>query len=870
MKKKDPEMQNADRKNDKNTKTAKTVSFKSIAEKLRNKDEIEVRERLRFCTDLALTAAISFLLGRAELLFSTYPLVIALLCSSRRKLLPISLGLVILALTGALPVTFIFAAIATPLLRILLTCMPAALSEQPETQKSKETALIKYSPDLPEKADLNGSIPKNAHASVLVGIFKEKLSLRLLSAAAAGVLCGLFLLIAEDFSFYALWGTLFLGVACPVLVFVLAGFFGNEDETAGHRATLSVAVIGMLAILVAKSLTIIGMPMAPFLAMLATLVAASRYGLLISGVAAMLFGLVLDPVYMPLLVICSILFFLVSSVKRGAGLAVVCAAVVVWCYYIGGTGGLVGILPPMLLAIPVYMAVEKYREIMCAPYDRAVMAGGVYFAEAVTEKNKNLAVRERLSALSDVFASLSETFYKLSDKRRRPDALGLKKICEASFDSACRDCRDRELCYGAEYPSTLDAINRMTIALHKKGAVDKSDLDSAFLSRCAACDKLLDGANFALASTTESMIKDGKLSFFASSYKDINEILRDALESDSEEYEADTKSADTICDMLFDEGFRTRGVVVWGKRCKNIVIKGIPSTDKLSAKRADALRQKIGEIVGSTLGEPSFESNRDGSVMRLSSRPLYRARCARGRIAAACEGKEPMLDVSELYVDPFKDTILQEEICGDTSNSFVTSSSYFYSLISDGMGNGEEAAFVSGVCSMFIEKMLSAGNRADITVKMLNNVLRNENMGRGGECSATVDLCELDLISGTASFIKSGAAPTYIARGGTVFKVYSRTMPIGILKEADTKISKFDTKRGDVIIMMSDGCCPDSEDCPWLVELLCEYMARKDKNALGNEALCEELRDKILSLAKKNSPADKPQDDISVTVIVIE
>ena len=410
----------------------------------------------------------------------------------------------------------------------------------------------------------------------------------------------------------------------------------------------------------------------------------------------------------------------------------------------------------------------------------------------------------------------------------------------------------------------------MTIALHKRGAVDKGDLDSKFLSRCTACERLLDGANRSIANATESIIKDGKLSFFASSYEDINEILRDALESDSEEYKADPESAEKICDLLFEEGFRTGGVVVWGRRCKNIVIKGIPSADRLSAKKADALRRKIGKIVGAELGEPSFESGRDGGVMLLSSRPLYRARCARGNIPAESDGNEPILDLGELYVDPFADSLPADDICGDTSNSFVTGSSYFYSLISDGMGSGEEAAFVSGVCSMFIEKMLSAGNRADVTARMLNNVLRNENMGRGGECSATLDLCELDLISGTASFLKSGAAPTYIARGGTVFKVYSRTMPIGILKDADTKISKFDTQRGDLIIMMSDGCCPDSEDCPWLVEFLCEYMSTRANNTSQDDGECEQLCDKLISLAKKNTPADKPRDDISVTVIIIE
>ncbi len=861
-------MQNTDKNTDKNKTWAKKLSFKTLTEKLRDKDEFEVRARLRFCVDLALCAAIAFMLGGARLLFSTYPLCIVLLCSSRRRMLPISAGLLILFLTGGLPLPFIFAAIATPLIRILLTYAPHALAEGNGRAVSAEIALIKYAPDLPERASPADKTSHDGQAAASL-LFNEKLSMRALAGAAGGLLCGLFLLIGQDFSFYALWGTLFLTVACPVLVLILAGFFGNEGGAFKLYPALSLAAAGMLSVLVGRGMTVIGMPMAPFLAMLLTLLATSELGLLQGGIAAILFGLVLDPVYMPMLVICSILFFLISSVRRGAGLAVVCAAVVVWCYYIGGADGLVGILPPTLLAIPVYMIVDKYRQIMCAPYNRAAMAGGLYFAEAMTEKNKNLAVRERLSALSDVFSTLSETFYKLSDKRRRPDALGIKRICEASLENVCRDCRSREICYGAEYPSTLDVVSRMTVALHKKGAVNKSDLDSDFLSRCTVHEKIIEGANRSLDRATESMIKDGKLSFFASSYEDINEILRDALESDGEEYEADPASAEKICDLLFEEGFRTAGVVVWGKRRKSIVIKGIPSADKLSAKRADMLRRRIGDIVGATLGEPSFELGRDGGVMRLSSKPLYRARCARGNIPASSESQESVLVLDELYVDPFKDCVT-DGVCGDTSCSFVTSSSYFYSLISDGMGNGEEAAFVSGVCSMFIEKMLSAGNRADITVKMLNNVLRNENMGRGGECSATVDLCELDLISGSASFIKNGAAPTYIARGTTVFKVYSRTMPIGILKDTDTKINKFDTKRGDVIIMMSDGCCPDSEDCPWLVEFLCEYMSKRSADTEKNEAECEDLRDRLLSLAKNNAPAGKPRDDISVTVIIIE
>ena len=166
--------------------------------------------------------------------------------------------------------------------------------------------------------------------------------------------------------------------------------------------------------------------------------------------------------------------------------------------------------------------------------------------------------------------------------------------------------------------------------------------------------------------------------------------------------------------------------------------------------------------------------------------------------------------------------------------------------------------------------MLMAGNRADITVRMLNNFLRSENIGLGRECSATLDLFELDLMSGTASFIKSGAAPTFICRDQTVYRVNSRTMPVGIIKQADAKLTRFEIKPWDIVVMVSDGCCPDSEDCPWLSDCL-----SKTKSPIGEtsiealEEFTESLKDKLLSLAVQNSPADRHRDDICVSVTLI-
>jgi hypothetical protein len=373
---------------------------------------------------------------------------------------------------------------------------------------------------------------------------------------------------------------------------------------------------------------------------------------------------------------------------------------------------------------------------------------------------------------------------------------------------------------------------------------------------------MISDVNEAISATTEKIIRGEKIGLFSANYDDITSLLKDALECDSEEYVCDMDASEKIYDYLHSLALEVRGVVVYGKRCRHVVVKGVALDEKISASKAVEICRGVEEILNSPMTDPVFEVCRDGNLMLMYSRPELKAICSHGRVPS----EEGANKKDELYVDPFATE--DGELCGDTTDAFITDTSYFYSLISDGMGSGAEAAFTSGVCAMFIEKMLSAGNRADITLRMLNNVIRSENMGCGSECSATVDLLELDLMSGVASFIKSGAAPTYIAREGTVYKISSRTMPVGIIKDADARITKFDTKSGDVIVMISDGCSPDSEDCPWLVEYLCACMPFRIDGA-DPSSFCERLKDELLDEAVKNYPDDRERDDISVSVTLI-
>jgi len=150
----------------------------------------------------------------------------------------------------------------------------------------------------------------------------------------------------------------------------------------------------------------------------------------------------------------------------------------------------------------------------------------------------------------------------------------------------------------------------------------------------------------------------------------------------------------------------------------------------------------------------------------------------------------------------------------------------------------------------FAKNMLAAGNGKAVTLKMLNGFIRS----RGTECSATVDLAEIDLIHGEACFVKSGAAPSFVVRGGSLYKLQSTTVPIGILDEIDAEKIKFSLKHGDVLIMMSDGVTQSLEDGVWLANLITyEWDERLD-------AMAEKIIDNATF-------ANKRSDDMTVVLV---
>jgi stage II sporulation protein E len=310
-----------------------------------------------------------------------------------------------------------------------------------------------------------------------------------------------------------------------------------------------------------------------------------------------------------------------------------------------------------------------------------------------------------------------------------------------------------------EYSNTLATTNALISQLHTRGKVTREQIPSPMKRRCKSIGVILEKINADCARLTAEMLRNNRTEIFAMDYEAAATIINDALEEDAGEYRFDADMEQKVRDYVGDAGISVCNVSVYGNRRRQIVLRGV-NVDH-SKVSAQTLRADLGEMCGLELGQPVFEVDGNVSVMSLQAKKKIAVLGAQNNVSA------------------------DGGVSGDSINLFSNKQDYFYALISDGMGAGKEAALTSGLCSVFLEKMLRAGNRAWTSLRMLNNMIRSRGADSVRECSSTIDLLELDLMTAKASFIKSGAAPSFVIRGSAVHCLQSGTAPIGIIQTLD-------------------------------------------------------------------------------------
>lgn len=767
--------------------------------------------------------ALAILLSSKKMLFETYPLAFALLAASTRQTPFVLIGIVASAFSGG----------DIALKQIIGACVVVTLR-----------IITRFYLDKSE----NRISTQNIGTAVFAALFSENTYLRIMSGALGVFALGVWRIIEGGFRFYDLFASIFYLVLTPFATWLFSWYFNISEQKKREKSAFSITAVEerlydiscvCLAAALVYSLdgaTFIGINAPVFVSVLLTLYAC-RKGILYGIVAGLLLGVCYVPIYAPAFAFCAIAYASISKLSLFGGAIAACISGLIWTLYTGGAMVIGTMFPSFFGASVIFCTAERINvfEDLEIFFTGSETVEEAYSMNGVISEQRNNFSEERIRSISESFSALSEIFYNLSSKLKRPTVLDLRSICEESFENYCAECENRELCFGAEYDFTLEVMKKITVQLHSSGLCDERKLPESFRKKCPNLKELNEDINKSCAIATKKAFMNEKTEIFAFDYDAISKILNDAISENEEEFKLDCAMGKKISHTIAEAGYGERNVTVFGKRKMRIFARGLDLTDH--SADISSLKAKLEEVTRVALSDPSFELAFGSVNMQIEARRAFSADAAFA--TAACEG---------------------ESICGDTVSVFENKNDYLYALISDGMGTGNFAALTSEMCNAFLRHMLDAGNRMETSLRMLNSILRARGSKSETECSATIDLLQFDLYSGALTLIKSGAAPTFVVRRGNVFKLASPSFPIGILRAIDAKQLDISCEDGDMVVMVSDGALRGGDDCSYLTEMLRDReLARETPSKIA---------DKILRRAKAES--ETPADDISVIVVKIK
>lgn len=607
-------------------------------------------------------------------------------------------------------------------------------------------------------------------------------TLRAAVSLVAGATQTALFFIREGVGFYGLCAVLLSAVICPLLTVSLKGLFFGKGRMS-HGAEMGIYALIFTALYFLRSLSPMGGSVALVLGVTAVLFCSYLYGMEKSIMVALAAGLAFSAEYS----------FIFAAIAAGAGILMgitpVGAAIggvflgLAFGIYSGKAYAFGDLFPELMLSLSVTVPIFRYRIIS----PKAAASEAEPLAEEITTVRLSQTKR-RLRAVSESMSMISGVMKKLAGAAARPSLTETGQLCDRAFDESCRECEGRRLCWDREYRETSGAVNAMAEAVRRGKRIDGGYLTEGIRQRCEYKEQILSRINDC-GQSLGGEGNHGPEEQLSVDYGMMAELIGHIAEGADEDTEYDEKYSSALKERFERMGIRPKKLMVYGKRRRRVLAFGI---EKGCPAGNEEIRAAAADILGCEMTSPEYRIDGPRITMELHTTEKLSVRVGKASVAK------------------------RGERCGDSVAHFRGEGGYFYTLISDGMGSGSEASLTSGVSTVFLEKMLSAGAPLTSSLELLNSFLER----REGECFTTVDLMEADLVTGELRFVKSGAAPSFVLREGRLFRISSKTVPVGIITPFDAERVTFSARAGDIVIMLSDGAFSEGEDSPWLYDIL--------------------------------------------------
>ena len=763
------------------------------------------RELVMALTRGTVLLVLAFLFDRCEWLLATHPFGIALLCGIEGGVPFVYAGLLLSALPilgGSFRGISVAVATAVLLLRIAVRMtvdLPWTEEEAPEVR------------------------PVSRFCAAL---FREHVLLRMAVSAVASFLLGLYAIVGGGYAMYDLFGALLAIVLSPICTLVYA-FALRREAVALRSVGEIVSLTAFLAILTVSlaEVAFYSVALSAFAAMGFTLYFTHRKGIPVGILTGLCFGLAVDPVSAPLYAFAALSFGALRRVSIFMGALSALSVGMAWGFYVYGLSALSSLLPALLSSSFLFCVLLRLGFLPEAPMTEdaveepalpegdgaeepspGAVTGDVEMPDHVRALRSRLAEERlrfeerRIEDLCGAFLSVAELLSALSENGRYPSAEEFRRVCDRVCDEFCPGCASCALCWGSEYAKMASVLGALSEELCATGRATERSFPAELRERCHMNGAILLRINEEAGALTASALKSEKAGALSADYGAAASLFRTATRG-GEEYGIREERSAALEKFLLSSGVHHSGAAIVGGHRGRLYVWGVsPGAVKRLFDDA-ALCGTLEELCGFCPGAPELSEIPGG-----------------GGLADLCAAAVPRYRIDGASVSrSAREGAREEGLCGDSVVLFDGRDGRSFALLSDGMGSGRNAARLSGICTLFLQKLLSAGADTGTAIGMLNDFL---SAGARGESSATVDLVEIDLYSGAASFWKSGAAPSFILREENLFRLTSRTAPVGILPESDVQRTDFRLYDGDVVVMLSDGITDRCEDTGALEALL--------------------------------------------------
>lgn len=444
------------------------------------------------------------------------------------------------------------------------------------------------------------------------------------------------------------------------------------------------------------------------------------------------------------------------------------------------------------------------------------------------------AVTMRLESAADALSDVSKTVEQIAVELAKINAPDFSFVLSSIENDACKGCALRVHCWESKKADTLSAVLEMTKAVKNREPTPEIFAPEEFRGRCqrpAAVGKAVVHrySDYAARISAENRIDEVR-GVVSDQFSGISDMLHDLAASIEEEQVYDNAAAVSVANALKSSGLSVADVSCKIDKEGRMTVEARVKAGDSAINRMQIMTQ-VSTCCDRDFDRPSIQAVGEYSVITLSERAVYSVDVGVNQIT--CKGKN---------------------MCGDAYNCFYDGRGKYVCVIADGMGTGGRAAVDGAMASGLISRLLKAGFGYDCSLRILNSSMLFKSTD---ESLSTVDISVIDLFTGKTELLKAGAAPTVVRRSGRTGKAESRSLPVGILRDIGFDKATIRLKKGDILLMLSDGAVADNYD--WICEEL----------AAWGDGTAQELSEHISrqALRRRRTPHE---DDITVLAVILE